>query len=34
MTTGVSRTDLFRFFAEMGHEPMLIAFPAREPLDA
>jgi Ala-tRNA(Pro) deacylase len=34
MTTGVSRTDLFRFFAETGHEPMLIAFPARDHVDA
>lgn len=32
MTTGVSRDDLFRFFAQTGHEPMLIAFPARLPM--
>lgn len=34
MTTGVSRADLERFFAETGHEPLVIAFPAREAAEA
>ena len=34
MTTGVSREDLFRFFAETGHEPLILHFPAREAAEA
>jgi Ala-tRNA(Pro) deacylase len=34
MTTGVSRDDLFRFFAETGHAPMIIPFPVQEPAAA